>query len=106
MLIGDSGQEDPEIYCKAVQRYPGRVRAIYIRDVVERASRRTDIEGMAQEIGAVGVPMLLVKDTLEAARHAVDAGWINATCLAEITKSKERDEAPPGNVERILSDQG
>ncbi|NOK59034.1 MAG: DUF2183 domain-containing protein [Chloroflexi bacterium AL-W] len=103
LLIGDSGQEDPEIYREAVQRYPGRIRAIYIRDVLERASRRADIERIAHETGAAGVPMLLVKDTLEAAHHAVSQGWIDPACLMEIAENKESDEAPPGTVERILS---
>lgn len=105
LLIGDSGQEDPEIYCEAVRKYPGRVRAIYIRDVLERPHRHAEIERLADETAAVGVPMLLVEDTLEAARHAVDAGWIDSACLAEIAENKECDEAPPGTVERILSDQ-
>src|SRR5687768_3167557 len=33
VLIGDSGQEDPKIYREVVKKYPGRILAIYIRDV-------------------------------------------------------------------------
>ena len=33
MLVGDDGQLDPRIYAQAVQRYPGRVRAIVIRQL-------------------------------------------------------------------------
>ncbi|HFC12424.1 MAG TPA: DUF2183 domain-containing protein, partial [Anaerolineae bacterium] len=33
ILIGDSGQKDPEIYSEIVSRFPNRVLAIYIRDV-------------------------------------------------------------------------
>jgi phosphatidate phosphatase APP1 len=33
VLIGDSGEEDPEIYRQAVREHPGRILAIYIRDV-------------------------------------------------------------------------
>ena len=30
VLIGDSGEQDPEIYAEIVRRFPDRVRAIYI----------------------------------------------------------------------------
>jgi hypothetical protein len=33
ILIGDSGENDPEIYAHAARRHPGRVEAIHIRDV-------------------------------------------------------------------------
>lgn len=33
ILLGDTGQHDPEIYRRIVNEFPNRVRAIYIRDV-------------------------------------------------------------------------
>ena len=33
VLIGDSGQHDPEIYRQIVEEHPGRVLAVYIRNV-------------------------------------------------------------------------
>ncbi|PFG41377.1 phosphatidate phosphatase APP1 [Isoptericola jiangsuensis] len=33
LLVGDDGQHDPEIYARAVERWPGRVRAVAIRQV-------------------------------------------------------------------------
>jgi phosphatidate phosphatase APP1 len=33
LLVGDDGQHDPEIYAHAVERWPGRVRAVAIRQV-------------------------------------------------------------------------
>ena len=33
ILIGDSGEEDPEIYGEIVSAYPGRILAVYIRNV-------------------------------------------------------------------------
>ncbi len=33
VLIGDSGEADPEIYAEIARRYPAQVRAIYIRNV-------------------------------------------------------------------------
>jgi hypothetical protein len=36
VLVGDSGERDPEIYCRAAKRFPDQVKAIYIRDVESR----------------------------------------------------------------------
>ncbi len=36
VLIGDSGEKDPEIYRKICRKFPGRVRALLIRDIPER----------------------------------------------------------------------
>lgn len=33
VLVGDSGEQDPEAYCDMAGRFPGRVLRIYIRDV-------------------------------------------------------------------------
>lgn len=34
VLVGDTGERDPEIYADVARRFPGRVRAIYVRDPV------------------------------------------------------------------------
>jgi hypothetical protein len=47
VLIGDSGERDPEVYQEIRSRFPGRVQEIIIRDVVnarEKASHR--VQGM------------------------------------------------------------
>ena len=33
ILVGDSGEQDPEVYAEIYRKYPKQVRAIYIRDV-------------------------------------------------------------------------
>lgn len=35
VLVGDSGQHDPEIYADVISKFPGRVEAVYIRQVGE-----------------------------------------------------------------------
>lgn len=83
ILIGDSGQHDPELYSDLAYRFPGRVAAIYIRDVTgdERASA---IKAMAIGLEEAGVPLLLFKETLTAAQHALSLGLINADTLTAI----------------------
>lgn len=74
ILIGDSGQHDPEIYLQVIKEFPGRVKMVYIRCIKE--SRKEQIRLIAEEIRSLGVDLLLVKDTLEAAQHAYSKGWI------------------------------
>ncbi len=87
VLIGDSGQRDPTIYREVVRRFPGRVRAIYIRDVEagQAESKRDAIVTMlAAEIRAEGVPMLLVPDTAAAAAHAASIGLVAPPAVEEV----------------------
>lgn len=85
VLIGDSGQEDAEIYGKVVEETPDRVRAIYIRDV--SAERRdAEVRDLARMSAARGVDLLLVRDSLEAAKHAAGIGLISAEELPAISR--------------------
>ena len=38
VLVGDSGEGDPEIYGAIARQFPGRVSAIFIRDVTDEAA--------------------------------------------------------------------
>jgi phosphatidate phosphatase APP1 len=72
VLLGDSGQHDPEIYAEIVRANPGRILAVYIRDVSEGrdAGRRAEVEALAAETNAAGVDMLLSHETAVFAAHA------------------------------------
>lgn len=75
ILIGDSGQEDPEIYLQVIKDYPGRVKSIYIRNVSTEI-REKKVLAIGEEMRILGVEQVLVKDTYEAAEHAVLHGFI------------------------------
>ena len=49
ILIGDNAEKDPYIYHEIDQRYPGRVAAIYIRDVQKSRPLRRFEKFVAQE---------------------------------------------------------
>ena len=89
LLIGDSGQEDPEIYHEVVANHPGQVIGIYIRAVTGQADRRRTIEELAGEVDRQGVPLVLVQDTLQAAVHAADHGWIDPADVELVRVSME-----------------
>ncbi|NML17600.1 App1 family protein [Azohydromonas caseinilytica] len=96
LLIGDSGEQDPEIYAQAVRDFPGRVRAVYIRSVDPDPARQAAIARLAEETQRAGVPLLLVPDSLAAARHAAEQGWIRPGAVEEVRADKRDDEdAPP-----------
>jgi phosphatidate phosphatase APP1 len=91
ILIGDSGQHDAEIYLQVIRDFPGRVKMVYIRDV-DPASHKKVLK-IAEEIGKLGVEMMLVTDTIEAAHHAVSKGWILEGDIAHIAEEKKEDES-------------
>ncbi len=90
ILIGDSGEQDPEIYGEIVQRYPGRILGVYIRDVSGEA-RRGVVRVLGQRVREQGSQLVLANDTLGAAQHALSQGWIGAAALEEMRAEKERD---------------
>jgi phosphatidate phosphatase APP1 len=92
ILIGDSGQQDPEIYHGVVREHKGRVRAVYIRNVTMNEERAAAIDRLAKEVLAAGSTMVLADDTLAAAQHAVDQGFIPAEALPGIGDEKRADE--------------
>ena len=83
VLIGDSGEEDPEIYLQTVREHPGRVRAVYIRDVTS-AERDTEVHTIADEARGLGTPMIPVADTATAAEHAASLDLIAPDAVAGI----------------------
>ncbi|MDQ3604874.1 MAG: App1 family protein, partial [Gemmatimonadota bacterium] len=101
VLIGDSGQQDPEIYREAVREYPGRVRAIYIRDVTNPARDR-EVHAIADEVAAMGVEMRLVEETVEAGEHAAANGLITPEALAEMRAEEAEDAAEGGILARVV----
>ena len=79
LLVGDTGQLDPEIYAAAARAHPGRVRAIYVRRTgILDARRRAEVDALAAEVTAAGVPMLAVDDSVQIAEHAASLGLLDA----------------------------
>jgi len=96
ILIGDTSQHDPEIYSQIVSEFPQRVKAIYIRDVTGSAERSTAVKKLADQVLAVGTTLVLSEDTLGAAKHAVEQGWIAADALPDVQQEKRADEGRDG----------
>jgi phosphatidate phosphatase APP1 len=91
VLIGDSGQEDPEIYAEVIRRWPKRICAVYIRDVTRDPARDMAVRELLQTLADHEVPAVLGDSTLAAASDAALRGLIPATLLDEIRIACERD---------------
>lgn len=83
VLLGDSGQKDPELYTQLASEYPGRVLAIFIRDVSDDRRDET-VDTLAAVLHAVGVPLLRVADSLVATEAAIALGLLPATTGAAV----------------------
>ncbi len=83
VLIGDSGEEDPEIYLQTIKEYPGRIKTVYIRDV-STEKRDAEIKAIADEARGLGTEMVAVSDTVAAAEHAASIGLIAPEAVATV----------------------
>jgi phosphatidate phosphatase APP1 len=90
ILVGDSGQDDPEIYAAVIREFPGRIHVAYIRDVNPDEQRRGAIRALAEELAAEGGALVVAEDTLAAARHAAAAGWLDPQALGEVAGEAKR----------------
>ena len=77
ILIGDSGEHDPEVYKQIREEFPGRIKVIYIHDVGRSAEndRYTD--------------MVLFKEPSVASIDAVGKGYLEQGCHDEAFGKKK-----------------
>lgn len=78
VLVGDSGEVDPEVYAQIREEFPGRVKAIYIR----AAGKASDASRFPD--------MLLFTDAREAAEHAARNGLADRACVAQAFPAREK----------------
>jgi phosphatidate phosphatase APP1 len=78
VLVGDSGQIDAELYAQTVEKYAGRILAVYIRDIDPEADSPRDrfVDTHIERIAGTGVPMLRVGNSNAIAEHLRQLGLI------------------------------
>jgi phosphatidate phosphatase APP1 len=91
ILIGDSGESDPEVYRDIVRRHPDRIRVVYIRSVNRDPRRLAAIEKLIAEVAKTGCQLVLAADSEHAAAHAAAEGLIKASALRPVRAEKNRD---------------
>ena len=73
ILIGDSGEHDPDIYMEVAENYPDRVLAIYLRSVAHK-KKMLRVSGLYKDYKTT--PVLLVESSKQAIEHAKENGFI------------------------------
>lgn len=101
VLIGDSGQQDAETYGQLAREYPDRVLAVYIRDVSHK-DRDVTVRAISEEMRSLGIPMLLVNDTVEAAEHAASQSLVSPSALKDIREEREEDAGGRETLSEVL----
>ena len=103
VLIGDSGQQDPEIYRHIVEEHPGRVIAVFIRDVSRNSRRARDIEQLAIAVSKAGSTLLLAADSVAMAEQAVRLGLVSCETQTAVggERAVEGEATPPSPTETI-----
>ena len=93
VLIGDSGEQDPEIYTEVLRRHPTSVRVIYIRNVNPDPSRIEALDRLIEEVSATGTQLILSPDSVFAASHAAAEGLIHVDWMASVRSDKRDDDS-------------
>jgi phosphatidate phosphatase APP1 len=88
VLIGDSGQHDPEIYRRIVEEHPGRVLAVYIRNVSRDPKRIGEIEDLAKAVAVTGSSLVLAADSVAITEHAVGLGLVVPETVSEVRNER------------------
>lgn len=101
VLIGDSGQHDPEVYAQIVTDHPGRVKAVYIRNVSRGAARAEEVVRLAGAVAATGSSLVLAADSIAIARHAAALGLIAPDAVAAVADEHAGSDAPPPRSETV-----
>lgn len=93
VLIGDSGEQDPEIYAEIVREHRDRVRAIYIRSIDRNATRIETIGRLAEAVQGDGVPLVLAEDSEALAVHASRSGLIRDSAITRVRADERADQS-------------
>jgi phosphatidate phosphatase APP1 len=73
ILIGDSGEHDPDIYIEIAEEFPNRVLAIYLRSVKHK-KKMERVRGLIENYKTTEV--LIVESSAQAIEHARQNGFI------------------------------
>ena len=74
VLLGDSSQQDPVIYKSIVAHFPGRIHAVYIRDIYKKKSQ--SVQQILLTLEETGIPCCFFTHSAEAILHSRKIGLI------------------------------
>ncbi|MCW3090534.1 MAG: hypothetical protein JWP81_1603 [Ferruginibacter sp.] len=74
VLLGDNSQSDPDIYTAIANKYPGRIAAIYIRNI--RAEKESDTKNLLASLHNKEIHTCVFEHNSEALQHSKAIGLI------------------------------
>ncbi len=95
ILIGDDGEQDPQIYRQVVSEYPNKIRVIYIRKVRENVANDEEVLNLIREVRESGSQLIFVPDSEYAALHAAGENLIAAKSVSQVSEEKQLDKQAP-----------
>jgi len=97
ILLGDSGQQDAELYAEAAREFGDRIAAIYIRDVDPGVDSALDtgVDAWSEKVVGTKVPMLRATDSVAIAEHAASIGVLDPAAIPAIVAEVHKDAARP-----------
>ncbi len=99
VLLGDSGQEDAEIYVGLAEAWPGRVSAIYVRDVSKEGPSSLRMRALVKRAEKAGARFVLESSSERMAEDAAALGLV-AKGRAEEQRRQKRTARPAQEAER------
>ena len=75
ILLGDDSQEDPFIYTAIAEHFPGKLKCIYIRQVLKK--RKQQVDEVLLKLSASGIQYCYFQHSAEAIIHSKELGLIN-----------------------------
>lgn len=98
VLVGDSGQKDPETYVDIAREWPDQVEAIVIRDVGEHLAQRADqLRANEQQWRDEGIPFDFAHDAESAAQALADRGLLDEEAVGRVSAAAATDDEGCGN---------
>ncbi len=91
ILIGDSGEHDPEVYAAAAERLGDRIAAILIRDMDDLLDRAGPTA--LARLDEVAVPSIAAKNLVEAATFLADLGLLTWPDVTAVRQASEPDDS-------------
>lgn len=95
VLIGDDGEQDPQIYRQVVKEYPKKIRVIYIRRVRDNAAVSEAELNLVREVRESGSQIIFAPDSEFAALHAAGENLIATSKVSDIHEEKMLDKSAP-----------
>ena len=95
ILIGDDGEQDPQIYRQIVSEYREKIRVIYIRKVRESTGNEEEVVDLIREVRESGSQIVFAPDSEFAALHAAGGNLIAARKVSDVHEEKMLDKQSP-----------